>query len=111
MPTYPFPEVASILTRGVTGTDGDGNDVYGTTETLTSGAFAPEGSTELVQGQATVISNPTFYLSDGAPIPDADDQLRVRGVVYNIDGQPAQYQNPYTGSAPGAVLRLNRVTG
>jgi hypothetical protein len=60
-----------IVTRSVTGQDGDGNDVYGTVEVSTSGAFAPEGSIELVQGQATVISRPTVYLSLGAPTPTA----------------------------------------
>lgn len=111
MPTFPFPEDALIHTRAKTGTDGDGNDVYSDVTVTTSGAFAPEGSTELIQGQATLITNPTFYLSDGAPVPSASDRLEVRGVVYEIDGQPQEYRNPFTGSAPGAVLRLERVTG
>ena len=108
---FPFPEAATIVSRAVTGQDGDGNDVYGTVETATVGAFAPEGSTELIQGQNTVIANPTFYLADGAPTPAATDRLIVRGVTFDVDGEPQVYRNPFTGEEPGAVVRLERVTG
>lgn len=106
-----FPESATLIARGVTGQDSDGNDVYGTTETPVTGAFAPAGATELVQGQDTVIATPTFYLSPGSPIPAPTDRLTVRGVTYEIDGQPEVYLNPFTGEQPGAVVRLERVTG
>jgi hypothetical protein len=109
--SFPFAEAVVIVTRSVTGQDGDGNDVYGTVEVSTSGAFAPEGSIELVQGQATVISRPTIYLSLGAPTPAASDRVRVRGQLYEIDGEPLVFLNPFTGDQPGAVLRLERVTG
>jgi hypothetical protein len=111
MPTFRFPESASIVTRTVTGQDSDGNDVYTPVETATSGAFAPAGSTELIQGRNLVIEDDTFYLSDGAPVPRATDQLRVRGVLYAIKGSPEKYHNPHTGTEPGAELRLERVTG
>lgn len=106
-----FGEPATIITRTVTGQDGDGNDVYSTVEVATSGAFAPAGSTELVQGQATVIENDTFYLDEGAATPEPTDRLRIRGDLYEIDGRPGVFHNPYTGYEPGPVLRLERVTG
>lgn len=109
--SFAFPETASIVTLAVTGTDGDGNDVRTPVEIPTTGAFAPEGSTELIQGQVMVIANPTFYLAAGAPTPAATDRLRVRGVLYDIDGEPREYHNPFTGNEPGPVLRLERVTG
>jgi hypothetical protein len=111
---FPFAEAVVIVTRTVIGQDGDGNNVYdddNPTLTATSGAFAPEGSIELVQGQATVISRPTVYLSLGAPTPAASDRVRVRGQLYEIDGEPLVFLNPFTGDQPGAVLRLERVTG
>lgn len=111
MTTWGFPETATIVSRGVTGQDADGNDIYGETQTSTSGVFAPEGSTELIQGQATVIANPTFYLTQGAPIPSAQDRLVIRGDSFEIDGQPQSFHNPFTGAEPGPVLRLERVTG
>lgn len=111
--TFAFAEAFTIIGRAVIGEDSDGNDVYGPTETATSGAFAPEGSTELIQGQDTVIENPTIYLSPGSPTPAATDQIRreLTGETYLIDGKPAVYLNPFTGAQPGPVLRLERVTG
>jgi hypothetical protein len=110
---FNFPEDFTLLSRGVTGSDADGNDVYGTAETPATGAFAPEGSTELIQGQDTVISNLTIYLSPDSPVPVATDKVRreLTGETFDIDGQPAVFVNPFTGDQPGAVLRLERVTG
>lgn len=110
MPTFPFPETAQILTETVTGQDGDGNDVTTPTEVEVKGAFAPAGSTELIQGEDVVISNPTFYLADGEPVPSATDRMRVRGVVYLVDGKPQTFHNPFTSYEPGAVVRLENVT-
>lgn len=111
MPTFPFPESATILTRTVTGRDTDGNDVYGETTVPTSGAFAPAGSSILIQGQFTVLEHDTLYLTDGAPVPAVTDRVQVRGVTFDIDARPEQLHNPFTGYEPGPELRLKRVTG
>lgn len=111
MPIFPFPEAFTILTETVTGQDGDGNDVRTSTEVPTLGAFAPEGSTELIQGQTTVLDHDTVYLNDGEPAPSATDKMRVRGAVYDVDSRPAQFHNPFTGYEPGAVVTLLKVTG
>lgn len=110
MVTLPFPESFAIITQTVIGQDGDGNDVYGPTETPTAGAFAPAGSTELIQGETVVLDHDTIYLTDGAPTPGPLDKIRARGLVYDVDGTPGQFHNPYTGEEPGAVLRLLKVT-
>lgn len=107
---FPFPETFTIHTRGVTGRDSDGNDVYGDTNTTTTGAFAPEGSTELIQGEDVTLTHPTLYLSDGAPVPKATDEVTVRGTRYQIDGVPQVFHNPFTGYEPGPVVKLLKVT-
>lgn len=109
--TPPFAETMAILTRSVTGQDGDGNDVYGTTEIPTTGVFAPQGSSELVQGQELVLTHPTVYLSSGVAVPSPTDKMRVHGVVYDVDGTPQVFLNPFTGGAPGPVVKLVEVTG
>lgn len=111
MPTFPFAETFTIVSRTVTSQDADGNDVYSDTEMSTTGAFAPEGSSELIQGQNTVLTHPTIYLSNGAPVPSPTDKIRARGILYDIDGEPQVFHNPFTGEEPGPVLRLLRVTG
>ena len=107
---FGFPETFTIHTRGVTGQDSDGNDVYGDTDATTTGAFAPEGSTELIQGEDVTLTHPTLYLSDGAPVPKATDEVTVRGTRYQIDGVPQVFHNPFTGAEPGPVVRLLKVT-
>lgn len=111
MPTFPYPETFTVVSRTVSGVDGLGNPTYTPGETTVTGAFAPEGSTELTQGQDTVLDRDTVYLTDGSPTPGPGDRIRVRGVLFEIDGRPVQFHNPFTGAEPGAVLRLLRVTG
>jgi hypothetical protein len=111
VPTFPFPETFVIHSRGVTGADSDGNDVYGDTDTTTTGAFAPAGSTELIQGQNTVLEHDTIYLEDGAPVPEPTDQITARGQRYDIDGRPQVFHNPFTGDEPGPVVTLLKVSG
>lgn len=108
---FAIPESATLETRAITGQDSDGNDVWGQTTVAVTGSFAPAGSSELVQGQDTVLTNPTFYLSPGSPVPSATDRLMVRGATYEVDGEPEVYINPFTGDQPGAVVRLSKVTG
>lgn len=110
VPRFRYPETAQILTETVTGQDSDGNDVTTSTEVDVLGAFAPAGSTELVQGEDVVVSNPRFYLEDGMPTPAPTDRMRIRGVVYLVDGKPQEYHNPLTGEEPGAVVQLEGVT-
>lgn len=109
----PYAESLTILSRTVSGQDGDGNDVYSTVEVAAKGAFAPQGTVELVQGQATVLTHDTVYLDEGSPVPDPQDRVRREstGVVYDVDGTPRTYVNPFTGHNPGAVLALLEVTG
>lgn len=112
--TAPFGETVTLLSRTVTGRDGDGNDLYTVVETPVPGSvFAPFGGTELIQGQDTTIQNPTVYLGDPEVVPKATDRVRrSNGEVYEVDGQPQVYPpNPFTGERVGAVVRLERVTG
>ena len=110
--TPEYGETVTIISRTVTGQDADGNDVYGTTTTdVPHSIFAPEGSVERVQGQDIVTTSPKVYLPDGAPVPKATDKVQVRGLLYDIDGEPQVFINPFTGDQPGPVLNLTRVTG
>jgi len=107
-----FGETVTIITRAITGHDADGNDVFGDVSTdIPNSIFAPAGSTEKVQGEDVVTIGATVYLPDGTPTPKATDRVSARGDLYEIDGDPQVYSNPFTGDEPGAVLRLLRVTG
>jgi len=108
----PFAEEFTLTTRTLSDTpDADGNDVWETSTATVRGAFSPAGSTELVQGQATVITHDTLYLESGSVVPAAHDQMTVRGIPREVDGVSGDYLNPFTGSHPGPVVRLVEVTG
>ncbi len=110
--TFDFGETVTLITRTVTGRDGYGKDIYTVIETDVPGCgFAPAGSVERVQGQDIVTTTPTAYLPEGTAAPDASARVRARGQLYDIDGSPQVFVNPFTGSTPGPVLRLKAVTG
>lgn len=106
-----FPESFTLLSRTVTGQDADGNDIYTPISTAFRGAFAPSGSTVLVQGQLTVVGHDTIYAAEGSPIPLPTDQIIARGSTRTIDGIPEVYRNPFTGWTPGPVITLVSATG
>lgn len=107
---YPFGDPVTLHSRTVTGQDTYGNDVLTDVTSTTVGAFAPTGSTELIQGQDTVITQPSVYLPAGTDVT-ALDRVTIRGVTYDVDGTPQDWRHPVTGWQPGIVVRLQNVTG
>lgn len=114
--SFDFGITLTVKSPGVGGTDAFGNPIPGSTHTIDDCALAPAGSTEIVNGQATVIDQDTIYgpydavvtsqdlivIPDGQPIPAGD---------YQVDGRPARYLNPFDNDQAGTVIRLARATG
>jgi hypothetical protein len=45
----------------------------------------------------------------GPPVAiDSDDLLIIDGVTYEVDGEPAEWVNPFTGWAPGIEVPVKR---
>lgn len=104
---------ASWVQRTVTGRDDHGNDVYTETDVSVDAVFVPGSSSELVQGQDTVLTHPTLYLPADPP-PAPTDRVVVNGVTYDVDGTPQMWPaSPFTGWQPDypVVVRLLNVTG
>jgi hypothetical protein len=57
-----------------------------------------------------VVSAFTLY---GPQDPDLtpQDRVRVRGEVYDVDGEVANWTNPFTGLEAGSVVQTKRVEG
>lgn len=120
--TMPFPygENITVITRSVSGTDPDGNDAFTDgVRTVYVGAYNPGGSGRRGSGTAgteytimrdTVLSQPTAYLPAGTPITTIDN-IEVRGRRFQVDGNPADWHNPFTGTNPGLEVRLKTGTG
>jgi hypothetical protein len=108
---------ATLLQETSIGVDSNNNTVYGPNPVAVFGIFDPGSSSELVQGQDTVITQASFYLDASSPVPAPTDKLQIGDVVYEVDGTPEVYDNPFgvvwgfDGFTPGPVLRLQKVTG
>lgn len=114
--TFPYGCTITVERPPNPSSDRYGNRIKGATHTVEGCTTAPAGSVEIVNGQQTVIDHDTVYgpymadvepndlvtIPAGQPIPQG---------VYEVQGQPANYRNPWTGWQPGCVIRLERVTG
>lgn len=109
--TYPFGPTTTWVQRIKSGTDSLGNDVWTTTETdVKAQWFDPGISSELVQGQDVVTTQPSVGYPPGTAV-QAIDAIRIDGVTYEVDGSPNAYQNAITGRNYGVVVKLRVVTG
>lgn len=92
--------------------DAFGKDVLGPpTEREIAGAwFAPGGASEPPEiGRNAVITEPTLYFHDERPDITERDQVRVRGLLYDVEGTPADWR--HDGGPEGLVIRLKRAGG
>lgn len=121
-----FPTVAGrviLVTRGAETRDSSGNYVTTNTYRQVRGVLNPGGSSELIQGQDTVITQPSVYFPPGIELGPFDAVITggtfvdgttppVGGDLYEVDGSPNEYpQHPYTGRRVGVEVKLQRVTG
>lgn len=113
--TATFGFTCTFITRTITGTDADGNDVYGNTSVLVPGCmFAPGVTSEILGSQDTVIDQPTVYAPTGTPV-NSLSAVTVPGYgTFEVDGSPDQWPpHPRTGWQPSnsVVVKLKAVTG
>lgn len=67
--------------------------------------FEPRGSTENRDGANQTDSSGTVYAPAGSPAVVSTDQMRIRGAVYNVVGEPDDW------GAEGVVIQVHRVKG
>lgn len=107
-PAFTVPIVLISRTKGAP--DALGNDTWATKNTTTDGVFNPGLSSESVQGQDLLISQPAVYLRPGSVVTSID-AVQVMGQVYEVDGSPNDWTNSFTGTKFGVEVKLKRVTG
>ena len=96
----------------------DANDVYGdpaetppTRTRLDGCAVAPRSSADVNdRGRQGVVVGLTLFAPYGADIRHTD-QLDVDGVLYDVDGEPGSWSNPFTFHEPGIEVALKRAAG
>lgn len=111
---FPFGETVQILSPATT-TDAYNNTVEDwTTPTETpveDVGVEPRPSTEDNRdARNAVTSGFTLYMPAGSVVT-AKNRIRVRGDDYAVDGEPAEWRNPFTGWEPGLVVQTKRMEG
>ena len=107
-----FPHGVTITLRStVTTDDGLGNTTAVVTEsTWGPCAVAPRYANESTDPRVPpVIVGKTVYGPTTAI--NSDDQLVIGGVVYEVDGLPGEWRNPFTGWDAGIEVPVKRAAG
>lgn len=65
---------------------------------------------ETSSGRQGVLVGMTVYTPPGADVV-ATDRMRVRGQLFEVDGEPSDWRNPFTTLARGVEVALRRVDG
>ena len=105
----PFGETITVRRPG--GTDQRGDPEPAVEHTVTGCAFAPRSSTEATDRRDTVVIGLTLYAPPDADIQATDKIVRANGTVWEVDGEPGDWQTPFTGWHPGLQIAVKRVTG
>jgi hypothetical protein len=95
------------------GVDEYGDPVAGTTtETTLAGAYvAPRESDEITnRGRAGVIVGLTLFAPYDTDLRH-NDRIKVDGVLYDIEGEPGRWRNPFTDWEAGIQAALRRTAG
>lgn len=113
---FPHGETVQVLTAGTTTDPYSGEETPSWEETPTSVdvsgvAVEPRPSGEPLQdARNQVTSGFTLYMPPGTAITP-QNRVSVRGVTYDVLGEPADWRSPFTGWAPGIVVQVERSEG
>jgi hypothetical protein len=115
LPSYGAPmggEVVVLLRRVKTGQNLYHNDVYGVVEVPVVGcAVNPLGSSEQDTGGRDKTVDTIEVTMPADTVVNRIDRLRVRGIIYDVQGTPEPIHNPITGADGGLRVIGKRVTG
>ena len=103
-----FGEPATRRRRELTGYDSANRPLYEWVSTIlpVGCALDPGGSREPVEvGRAQVITTPKAYFRETVDVV-AGDELIIRGRVWKVDGDPAQWVSPFGSGLAGTVVEL-----
>ena len=106
------PVELSVYAEGAEDDHGNEIESWAAPVTVKGCGFDPGTTDEVYSpGRDAVITTPKLYMPAGAPLPGARDRIAVRGRIYEVSGDAAEWRNPYSGSRFGAVVNLERVSG
>jgi hypothetical protein len=102
----------TVLRAGEPTQDDYGNDVPGEDVETDIGGCAvwPRSSDEDNRARQQVTEGLNVVAPYGSDIRP-HDRIRVRGLLYEIDGEPGSWASPLTGTKAGVQVSLTRITG
>jgi hypothetical protein len=105
-------ETVTVVRAGPPTEDEYGNSVPGEpTESDVAGcAVAPRSSSEDLEARDQVVVGLTVWMPSGTSVLPTD-RMRVRSVLYDVDGEAGWFQTPFTGTAGPVQVALTRVAG
>jgi uncharacterized Zn-binding protein involved in type VI secretion len=105
------PAVFEMAVQGAEDAHGNPIVTFADAVTVEGCGFAPGGSQELYgPGRNPVTSVPQLYCPPGTVVTSRS-RVTVRGKLYQVDGDPAEWRSPFTGWEPGVVVTLERTDG
>ena len=72
--------------------------------------FAPQSTSEDHDGRTTVLVGARLYMPTGTAVAAAD-RIVIRGVTYEVDGEPSVWVDPSGGDLDGIEVQLKKVDG
>jgi hypothetical protein len=111
-----YGETITLLRTSTTGTDDYGNDVLTDVELpVRHVAVWPRSASSTSNGESsgehsTVIAGLSLLVPPGVAIK-ATDRVRVRGEIYEVEGEPGHWRSYLTNTDAGTEVALRRVTG
>lgn len=109
-----FGEPVTRRRNEQTGTDRYGEPIFETVDTVLEdgAAFDPGGSREPVEvGRTQTVTTPKLYFRGARPDLHAGDRVLMRGVEFQVEGDPADWRSPYGTDLGGLVVELKRAGG
>ena len=111
---FAFGETVTFEAVSSSSRDSHGNKVvtYLPGVSVDGWAFDPGGSVESYEpGRNRVVSSPQLFRQATDFVPGPRDRCTVRGVLYQVSGQPAVWKHPMTGWEAGVAVALEVVDG
>lgn len=112
-----YGETITVRRPASPGTSPRGDPLPAAEHTVDGCVIAPQvsigqaSSGEIVDRRDTVITGLALYAPPGADIQPTDRVVRADGTLWDVEGEPGDWLDPFTGWHPGIVVAIRRVTG
>lgn len=71
----------------------------------------PGTSSEELENRDEVTAQSTLSMPYGTDVRPSDEVVLPDGTIWQVNGQPQPYQNPFTACRRGVIVNLQRSTG